>query len=37
MVMDIMSERGYFINFDQRVHDVPTRFDLKTGEIELKT
>ncbi|CAO3598493.1 unnamed protein product [Absidia cylindrospora] len=37
MVMDIMSERGYFINFDQRVHDVPARFDLKTGKIELET
>ncbi|CAO3601146.1 unnamed protein product [Absidia cylindrospora] len=37
MVMDIMSERGYFINFDQRVHDVPARFDLDTGKIELET
>ncbi|SAM05053.1 hypothetical protein [Absidia glauca] len=37
MVMDIMSERGYFINFDQRIHDVPARFDLRTGQIELET
>ncbi|KAI8089402.1 putative adenylate kinase [Halteromyces radiatus] len=37
MVMDIMSERGYFINFDQRVHDVPKRIDLQTGEIDLET
>lgn len=37
MVMDVLSERGYHVYFDRRIHDVPKRFDLKTGMIELET
>ncbi|KAI9304907.1 hypothetical protein BJ944DRAFT_266082 [Cunninghamella echinulata] len=37
MVMDVLSERGYHVYFDRRVHDVPKRFDLKTGMIDLET
>ncbi|ORX47011.1 hypothetical protein DM01DRAFT_1410396 [Hesseltinella vesiculosa] len=36
MTMDVLSERGYHVNFDQRVHDVPVRFDVKTGKIDLE-
>ncbi|KAI8063239.1 hypothetical protein BC940DRAFT_113628 [Gongronella butleri] len=36
MIMDVLSERGYHVNFDQRIHDVPVRFDAKTGKIDLE-
>jgi adenylate kinase len=34
MLIDVFSERGYHATIDIRRHDVPQRFDLKTGEIE---
>jgi adenylate kinase len=34
MLIDICSERGYHATIDIRRHDIPQRFDLKTGEIE---
>ena len=37
IVMDVLSERGYHVSFDRRVHHVPVKVDLKTGKIELDT
>ncbi|KAI7865839.1 hypothetical protein BDF14DRAFT_1820146 [Spinellus fusiger] len=37
IIMDVLSERGYHVSFDHRIHHVPVRFHLKTGAIELKT
>jgi adenylate kinase len=37
IVMDVLSERGYHVSFDRRVHHVPVRIDLNTGKIELDT
>ncbi|KAI9487294.1 MAG: hypothetical protein EXX96DRAFT_552569 [Benjaminiella poitrasii] len=37
IVMDVLSERGYHVSLDRRVHHIPTRVDLKTGKIELDT
>ncbi|KAG2204250.1 hypothetical protein INT46_009513 [Mucor plumbeus] len=37
IVMDVLSERGYHVSFDRRLHHVPVRIDLKTGKIELDT
>lgn len=37
MVMDVLSERGYHVSFDRRLHHVPVRVDLRTGKIELDT
>ena len=33
MLIDIFSERGYHAMVDKRIHQVPERLDLKTGEI----
>ena len=33
MLIDVFSERGYHASIDIRRHDVPERFDLKSGEI----
>jgi adenylate kinase len=35
MLIDVFSERGYHASVDIRRHDVPKRFDMQTGEIEL--
>ncbi|OBZ91040.1 Adenylate kinase [Choanephora cucurbitarum] len=37
IVMDVLSERGYHVSLDRRIHHVPVRIDLKTGKIELDT
>ncbi|RCI03219.1 hypothetical protein CU098_010524 [Rhizopus stolonifer] len=37
IVMDVLSERGYHVSLDRRLHHVPVRFDLETGKIELET
>jgi len=34
MLIDVFSERGFHASIDIRRHDVPKRFDLKTGQIE---
>jgi adenylate kinase len=36
MLIDVFSERGFHASVDLTRHNVPTRFDLKTGEIELQ-
>ncbi len=35
MLIDIFSERGYHAVVDKRIHTIPERVDLKTGEIKL--
>ncbi|KAI7854960.1 hypothetical protein BDC45DRAFT_507358 [Circinella umbellata] len=37
IVMDVLSERGYHVSFDERTHHEPVRVDLTTGKIELQT
>lgn len=37
ILLDIFSERGYHTSIDIRKKDMPTKVDLKTGEIELNT
>ena len=34
MLIDVFSERGFHASVDISRHNVPTRFDLKTGDIE---
>lgn len=34
MLIDVFSERGYHATIDIRRHEIPTRFDVQTGEIE---
>jgi len=36
IVLDVLSERGYYANSHQIVHYIPKKFDLKTGEITSK-
>ncbi|KAI9022756.1 hypothetical protein CLU79DRAFT_835121 [Phycomyces nitens] len=37
IVMDVLSERGYHVSFDRRLHHIPVRVNLTTGQIELET
>ena len=37
IVMDVLSERGYHVSFDERTHHEPVGVDLTTGKIELQT
>jgi adenylate kinase len=36
MLIDIFSERGYHARVDKKLEQIPKRFDLQTGEIEIR-
>ncbi|CAJ0860812.1 8371_t:CDS:2, partial [Entrophospora sp. SA101] len=36
MIMDVLSERGFHVMFDDRVRELPVRIDMKTHEIILE-
>jgi adenylate kinase len=37
ILIDIISERGYTVAVDKQIHEIPERFDLKTGVITCKS
>ena len=36
MVMDVLSERGYHVSFESRTTHIPSKVDMKTGDISLE-